>query len=80
MSAPAVPVEGDPRPRPPQEPDAEECCGEGCVHCVMDRYDEAVARYRDALAAWQARHPGSADADQAAPARALGVDLAGPAP
>jgi hypothetical protein len=61
MSLPAAPVE-DPRPRPPQEPDAEECCGEGCVPCVMDRYDEAVARYRAALAAWQARHPEAADA------------------
>jgi hypothetical protein len=25
---------------------------------VYDRYDEALERYREALAAWRARHPG----------------------
>jgi hypothetical protein len=28
------------------------------VHCVLDRYDEAMERYQAALAAWRARHPG----------------------
>ena len=57
MTPPASPPH-DPPPPPPAEPDPEACCGEGCVHCVYDAYDEAVAAYRQALAAWQARHPG----------------------
>lgn len=47
----------DPRPRAPAEPDPTECCGEGCVPCVYDRYEAALERYRAALADWQARHP-----------------------
>jgi hypothetical protein len=49
----------DPPPRKPVEPDAEDCCGEGCVRCIYDIYDEKLERYREALAAWQARHPDS---------------------
>ena len=47
----------DPPPVPPREPDPDDCCGEGCVNCVLDRYDEALERYRVALAAWHVRHP-----------------------
>jgi hypothetical protein len=50
-----APLPLDPAPVPPVEPDAADCCGEGCVRCVLDRYDEALERYRLALAAWQAR-------------------------
>jgi hypothetical protein len=53
----AVPAD-DPPPRRPEEPDPADCCGEGCVPCVYDRYDEALQRYREALAAWRKRHPG----------------------
>ncbi|HEV2622032.1 MAG TPA: oxidoreductase-like domain-containing protein [Frateuria sp.] len=49
----------DPPPVPPAEPDPGDCCGEGCVNCVLDRYDAAMERYRAALAAWRARHPGA---------------------
>jgi len=52
-----APVPNDPMPQPPPEPDPEDCCGEGCVRCVYDVYDEALERYRAALAAWHARHP-----------------------
>jgi len=45
----------DPMPEPPEEPDAADCCGEGCIRCVYDIYDEARERYEKALAAWQAR-------------------------
>lgn len=48
----------DPPPVRPAEPDAADCCGEGCVRCVHDIYDESIERYQRALAAWQARHPG----------------------
>jgi len=54
----------DPPPRPPTEPDAAECCGEGCARCVFDVYEVALDSYRSALALWQARQtldPGAAD-------------------
>ncbi len=59
-SAPAAPavVSADPPPVRPIEPDPEDCCGEGCVRCVNDRYDEAMERYAQTLAAWQVRQPG----------------------
>jgi hypothetical protein len=47
----------DPPPQPPAEPDPADCCGEGCVRCVYDVYEEALERYRAELASWQARHP-----------------------
>jgi hypothetical protein len=50
------PIDDPPPPRP-FEPDPADCCGEGCVHCVLDRHDEAMERYRAALAAWRVRHP-----------------------
>jgi hypothetical protein len=51
----AAPLPLDPAPVAPAEPDPADCCGEGCVRCVFDRYDEALERYQRALAAWQAR-------------------------
>ena len=47
----------DPPPTPPQRPDDEDCCGQGCVPCIFDFYDEAMGKYREALAAWKERHP-----------------------
>ena len=47
----------DPAPVRPAEPDASDCCGEGCVRCVYDVHDEAMERYKAALAAWLARQP-----------------------
>ena len=44
-----------PSPQPPLEPDAADCCGEGCVHCVFDAYEAVLQRYRGDLAAWQMR-------------------------
>ena len=49
----------DPAPRRPSEPDAADCCGEGCVRCVYDVYEEALERYQHALDAWRTRHPES---------------------
>jgi hypothetical protein len=46
----------DPPPVRPVEPDAAECCGEGCVPCVFDIYEQALERYQIALAAWRGRH------------------------
>jgi hypothetical protein len=60
-SAPSPDVLHDPRPQPPKEPQLEDCCGTGCVHCVFDMYQIALEHYATALAAWQARHSGQAD-------------------
>ncbi|WP_329740823.1 oxidoreductase-like domain-containing protein [Dyella sp. A6] len=54
-----APIHGDDLPpRRPAEPSPEECCGEGCVPCVYDRYENALDRYNEDLAAWRERHPG----------------------
>ena len=50
-------TDDDPKPQPPVEPDALDCCGEGCVPCIYDIHEQAMERYRTALAAWLARHP-----------------------
>ena len=47
----------DPPPVRPTEPDAADCCGEGCANCVFDVYEAALERYEAALAAWRARQP-----------------------
>lgn len=49
--------DNDPPPTPPVEPDAGDCCGEGCVPCIFDIYETALQRYRDELAQWRLRHP-----------------------
>jgi hypothetical protein len=43
------------KPEPPREPEAWECCQNGCDPCVYDRYWEALARYEQALQVWEAR-------------------------
>jgi len=52
---------GDPRPVKPIEPDALDCCGEGCVPCIYDLYEAALDRYKADLAAWLERHPDAPD-------------------
>lgn len=42
------------KPVPPPEPALEDCCTSGCVYCVFDVYAEALERYRQQLAAWEA--------------------------
>ncbi|MFC4729006.1 oxidoreductase-like domain-containing protein [Coralloluteibacterium thermophilus] len=50
----------DPRPEPPEPPLPGECCESGCDPCVYDLHAEAMAAYREALAAWRVRHPDEA--------------------
>jgi len=45
----------DPMPLPPEPPDINDCCGNGCDPCIFDRHDMAMDDYRQALRAWQAR-------------------------
>ncbi len=52
----------DPKPEPPQPPDFEQCCGNGCDPCIYDLHGMAMDRYRQALRAWKERHPEAADA------------------
>ena len=60
LKSDATAFENDPPPTPPVEPDAGDCCGEGCVPCIFDIYETALQRYRDELAQWRLRHPEAA--------------------
>jgi len=42
------------KPVPPRKPDPQECCGTGCIPCVMDLYEEELWQYEKDLQAWQA--------------------------
>lgn len=42
-------------PQPPEAPDLDACCGNGCDPCIFDTHDLAMDAYRQALRAWQAR-------------------------
>ena len=53
-------VEFPPEPfllKPPRLPEPGECCGTGCIPCVMDLYEDELYDYQKALKAWQALHP-----------------------
>ncbi|SDR23909.1 Oxidoreductase-like protein, N-terminal [Paraburkholderia fungorum] len=45
----------DPQPQPPVPPELEDCCHSGCSPCIFDLYDDALERYRAALAEWKKR-------------------------
>jgi hypothetical protein len=38
-----------PAPVPPRKPEPHECCGTGCIPCVMDIYEEELWEYERAL-------------------------------
>jgi len=44
------------KPLPPRKPEPQECCGTGCIPCVMDLYEEDLWQYEKDLQAWQAAH------------------------
>jgi hypothetical protein len=49
------------KPTPPRKPEPHECCGTGCIPCVMDLYEEELWQYEKDLAAWEcARIPATA--------------------
>ena len=43
--------------KPPRLPEPGECCGTGCIPCVMDLYEDELHDYNKALKAWQLLHP-----------------------
>jgi hypothetical protein len=47
----------DPIPQPPEPPDLDACCGNGCSPCIFDLHELAMDQYRQALRAWRARQP-----------------------
>jgi hypothetical protein len=56
MSLASVPpLQDDPEPQAPAEPDFDACCGNGCEPCIYDLYDLEMDRYRHALRAWKER-------------------------
>jgi len=55
MSRPIPPV-----PSPPRKPEPHECCGTGCIPCVMDIYEEELFEYEKALKALAASEAGPA--------------------
>jgi len=46
-SAPASPAAA--MPAAPRKPEPHECCGTGCIPCVMDIYEEELFEYEKAL-------------------------------
>ncbi len=49
-------VETSPAPQPPRKPEPHECCGTGCIPCVMDIYEEELWQYEKDLKTWQAKN------------------------
>lgn len=41
------------KPVPPRKPEPYECCGTGCIPCVMDIYEEELWQYERDLKAWE---------------------------
>lgn len=44
-------------PTPPRKPEPYECCGTGCIPCVMDIYEEELWEYERALKQHSATTP-----------------------
>ncbi|WP_347255648.1 oxidoreductase-like domain-containing protein [Brachymonas denitrificans] len=60
MSHSAPEFDPDPMPQPPEAPDWEACCGNGCEPCILDDYYLAMDAYRQRMREWRARHPDTA--------------------
>ncbi len=45
-------------PPPPEKPEPDECCGSGCVPCILDLYEDRLQAWRERVAAIRARRRG----------------------
>lgn len=52
-------MSADPKPLPPPKPLPQDCCGTGCIPCVMELHEEAMEQYLVDLAAWERRQDSS---------------------
>jgi hypothetical protein len=44
------------KPVPPRKPEPHECCGTGCIPCVMDLYEEELWEYEKSIKLWNENH------------------------
>lgn len=42
-----------PRPPEPEEPDINDCCGNGCIPCVFDTYIEEKRAWEQSMKEWE---------------------------
>lgn len=47
----------DPRPQLPEKPAPDECCGGGCVPCVLEAFEDARSEHHVRLIEWYGRNP-----------------------
>ncbi len=47
------------QPTPPRKPEPHECCGTGCIPCVMDIYEEELWQYEKDMKAWENAQTGA---------------------
>lgn len=66
---PAAVSIANPAPFPPRKPEPHECCGTGCIPCVMDIYEEELWQYEKDLKVWEAANIAKAPADKSPPNR-----------
>lgn len=43
-------------PPMPERPDPEDCCGSGCMPCILDAYEQALEEWGETVARLRAEH------------------------
>ncbi|MDA3914092.1 putative toxin-antitoxin system toxin component, PIN family [Oleiagrimonas sp.] len=57
----------DVRPQPPEKPLPSDCCGGGCIPCILDVHEDELEAYWHSLEQWLARNPPESQLDAEAP-------------